>query len=88
MRGEGTIRPEQVIMVLDELVKDRDTILTTDVGSTKCGQVHAFHTTRPRTFVSSGGAGTMDLGFRRQWALSSACPIAASSASRAMAPSR
>ncbi len=32
MRGEGTIRPEQVMMVLDELTKDRDTILTTDVG--------------------------------------------------------
>lgn len=89
MRDEGMIRPEQVMMALDELTKDRDTILTTDVGQHQMWASQLFHTTRPRTFVSSGGAGgRWDLGFRRQWALSSACPIAASSASRAMVPSR
>lgn len=62
MRDEGMIRPEQVMMALDELTKDRDTILTTDVGQHQMWASQLFHTTRPRTFVSSGGAGTMGFG--------------------------
>ncbi len=62
MRDEQTIRPEQVMMLLDDLTKDRDTIFTTDVGQHQMWASQLIHTTRPRGFASSGGAGTMGFG--------------------------
>lgn len=74
MRDETTIRPEQVMMLLDELTKGRDTIFTTDVGQHQMWASQLLHTTRPRSFVSSGGAGTMGFGLPAAAGAQLACP--------------
>lgn len=74
MRDETTVRPEQVMMLLDELTKDRDTIFTTDVGQHQMWASQLLHTTRPRSFVSSGGAGTMGFGLPAAAGAQLACP--------------
>jgi acetolactate synthase-1/2/3 large subunit len=56
------IQPEYAMQLLDSLTGDRDTIFTTDVGQHQMWACQYLHTVRPRTFVSSGGAGTMGFG--------------------------
>lgn len=56
------IQPERVIQLLDEMTKDRDTIFTTEVGQHQMWASQYLHTLRPRSFISSGGAGTMGFG--------------------------
>lgn len=56
------IKPQQVIEMLDRLLKDDD-IITTDVGQHQMwvAQMHTFR--KPRTMITSGGLGTMGYGF-------------------------
>ena len=60
-RGDA-ISPEHVIELLDAKTKDRDTIYVTDVGQHQMWAAQYLKTTRSRTFLSSGGAGTMGFG--------------------------
>ena len=59
---EDAILPEQVIDVLCKMAKDRDTIYTTEVGQHQMWAAQYLSCTRSRTFISSGGAGTMGFG--------------------------
>lgn len=61
-RRSDAVQPEYAMQLLDQLTKDRDTIFTTDVGQHQMWASQYLHTTRPRTFISSGGAGTMGFG--------------------------
>ena len=59
---EDAILPEQAIDLLDVLTKDRDTIYATEVGQHQMWAAQYLTCTRSRTFLSSGGAGTMGFG--------------------------
>ncbi len=55
------IHPKQIIDVLNSLIKDED-IITTGVGQHQMFAMHFLKRSRPRTFISSGGSGTMGFG--------------------------
>ncbi len=55
------IKPQFVVEKLRELSSD-DAIVTTEVGQHQMWTAQFFHFTRPRTFLSSGGLGTMGYG--------------------------
>lgn len=59
---EDAIVPEQALELLNALAKDRDTIFTTEVGQHQMWAAQYLRCTRSRTFLSSGGAGTMGFG--------------------------
>jgi len=56
------LKPQQIIKEIIEAV-DEDTIMTTDVGQNQMWMAHYFLSKKPRTFLSSGGLGTMGFGF-------------------------
>ncbi|MDR1946698.1 MAG: biosynthetic-type acetolactate synthase large subunit [Desulfovibrio sp.] len=59
----GEIKPQRVIELLDRLTRGKDkVIVTTDVGQHQMWTAQFFKFTRPRTFLSSGGLGTMGFG--------------------------
>ena len=61
--SEAVIMPEVVIERLNALTADRDTIVTTEVGQHQMWAAQFLNTRRPRSFISSGGLGTMGFGF-------------------------
>ncbi|PKQ36640.1 MAG: acetolactate synthase, large subunit, biosynthetic type [Actinobacteria bacterium HGW-Actinobacteria-1] len=60
---EGVLMPEYVIERIRELTKDRPTVITTEVGQNQMWSCQYTHIREPRTWVSSGGLGTMGFGF-------------------------
>ena len=55
------IKPQEVIRLLDQY-SNQNCIVVTDVGQHQIFTVHHFSFTQPRTFISSGGLGTMGYG--------------------------
>ncbi|MDL2316379.1 biosynthetic-type acetolactate synthase large subunit [Desulfovibrio sp. OttesenSCG-928-A18] len=60
--SNGEIKPQRIIEVLYELTRDKDVIITTEVGQHQMWAAQFYKYTRPRTFLSSGGLGTMGYG--------------------------
>jgi acetolactate synthase-1/2/3 large subunit len=58
----GKIKPQFVIEKLYELTKG-DAIITTEVGQNQMWAAQFFKYDKPRTFLTSGGLGTMGFGF-------------------------
>ncbi|MGB9936331.1 MAG: acetolactate synthase large subunit [Methanobacterium sp.] len=56
------LKPQQIMKEIMEAV-DEDTIMTTDVGQNQMWMAHYYLSRKPRTFISSGGLGTMGFGF-------------------------
>ena len=56
------IKPQHAIRALWE-VCDEETIITTDVGQHQMWAAQYYAVKKPRTFISSGGLGTMGFGF-------------------------
>ncbi len=56
------LKPQQVIKEIRDTI-DYETIVTTDVGQNQMWMAHYFTSKIPRTFLSSGGLGTMGFGF-------------------------
>ncbi len=59
----GVIKPQHVIKRLYELTKDRDPIVSTDVGQHQMWTAQYYRIDKPHTFITSGGLGTMGFGF-------------------------
>jgi len=59
---EGHIAPESVVQTIDSLTKDRKRVICTEVGQNQMWACQYTHITEPRTWVSSGGLGTMGFG--------------------------
>lgn len=58
----GEIKPQHVVEVVYELTKDKFPVITTEVGQHQMWATQFFKYTKPRTFLSSGGLGTMGYG--------------------------
>lgn len=56
------LKPQQVIKEIRDAI-NYETIVTTDVGQNQMWMAHYFTSMIPRTFISSGGLGTMGFGF-------------------------
>ena len=61
--ADQLIKPQYVIDRLYQLTKDRDPIVSTDVGQHQMWTAQYFHLSRPHTWLTSGGLGTMGFGF-------------------------
>ena len=59
----GTIMPQRVVERIDELTAGRETIICTEVGQNQMWAMQFHKALKPRTWVSSGGLGTMGFGF-------------------------
>ena len=59
----GSIKPQHAIKRLYELTKDRDPIVSTDVGQHQMWSAQYFKLPNPRRWLTSGGLGTMGFGF-------------------------
>ncbi len=59
---DDRLRPQYVVEQLYELTKDKDVIIATEVGQNQMWAAQHFTYTRPRTWLSSGGLGTMGYG--------------------------
>lgn len=60
-KNESSVSPQYVMQKLYELRKDK-TIITTEVGQNQIWAAQYYTYNKPRTFVSSGGLGTMGYG--------------------------
>ncbi len=56
------IKPQYALQRLEALTKDRDRYVCTEVGQHQMWAAQFFKYSRPRTFLSSGGLGTMGYG--------------------------
>ncbi|WP_066637970.1 biosynthetic-type acetolactate synthase large subunit [Desulfolucanica intricata] len=70
--GEG-LKPQRVIEKLNEYSKD-NTIICTDVGQHQMWAAHYYNHIKPRSFISSGGLGTMGYGFPAAMGAQIGCP--------------
>jgi acetolactate synthase-1/2/3 large subunit len=61
--GKAGLKPQYVVEQIWELTKDRDTVITTEVGQNQMWAALFYKYSRPRSFLSSGGLGTMGYGF-------------------------
>jgi acetolactate synthase I/II/III large subunit len=60
--GSDTIKPQYVVEKIYEITKG-DAVICTEVGQNQMWAAQFFNYTQPRTFISSGGLGTMGYGF-------------------------
>jgi len=67
------IRPQYVIQQIDELTKG-EAIITTEVGQNQMWAAQWYEYNHPRTFISSGGLGTMGFGFPAAMGVKVGCP--------------
>ncbi len=61
-KSEDTVKPQQVVEKLDELTQG-EAIITTEVGQNQMWAAQHYRYLHPRSWISSGGLGTMGYGF-------------------------
>jgi len=59
---EDLLYPQYVVSRVDELTRDRETVICTEVGQNQMWACQFYHLRQPRSWVSSGGLGTMGFG--------------------------
>jgi len=62
-KQDSKLRPQYVVEQIYEATKGKDVIISTEVGQNQMWAAQHFIYTRPRTWLSSGGLGTMGYGF-------------------------
>jgi len=67
------LKPESVLKELRKMLPE-DAIVTTEVGQNQMWAAQYFKALKPRTFISSGGLGTMGFGFPASLGAKVACP--------------
>ncbi len=70
---EGELKPQYILECISA-VKNRDLIVTTDVGQHQMWAAQYITTRKPRSFISSGGLGTMGFGFPAAIGAQVGCP--------------
>jgi len=71
--SDSEIKPQQVIEKISELTAD-DAIITTEVGQHQMWAAQFYKFKQPRTFLTSGGLGTMGYGLPSALGAQVACP--------------
>jgi acetolactate synthase-1/2/3 large subunit len=61
-RTEGVLKPQTVLETLQETTAGQDVVFTTGVGQHQMWAMQYLQCERPRTFITSGGLGTMGYG--------------------------
>lgn len=69
----GALKPQYIVQKIYELTKDYG-IVTTEVGQNQIWAGQYFNYSRPRTFISSGGLGTMGYGLGASIGAQIGCP--------------
>jgi acetolactate synthase-1/2/3 large subunit len=72
-KDDGKIKPQYVIEQLYEITQG-DAIITTEVGQNQMWACQWYKYTHPRSFISSGGLGTMGFGFPAAMGAKVGCP--------------
>ncbi len=72
-KNDGTLKPEYVIEQIYDITKG-DAIITTEVGQNQMWSAMYYKFTKPRTFITSGGLGTMGYGFPAAIGAQIGCP--------------
>jgi len=72
-KDEGKIKPQYIIEQLYEITKG-EAIIATEVGQNQMWSCQWYKYIRPRTFISSGGLGTMGFGFPAAMGAKVGCP--------------
>ena len=72
-KDEGKIKPQYVIEQIYEATKG-EAIITTEVGQNQMWSCQWYKYSQPRTFISSGGLGTMGFGFPAAMGAKMGCP--------------
>lgn len=72
-REDGKIKPQYVVEQIYEATKG-DAIIVTEVGQNQMWAAQFYKYTKPRTFLSSGGLGTMGYGFPAAIGAQIGCP--------------
>jgi acetolactate synthase-1/2/3 large subunit len=62
-KSNGIIKPQELVETTYELTKNEKVIITTDVGQHQMWAAQYYKVKEPRTFLTSGGLGTMGFGF-------------------------
>ncbi|MDD4956451.1 MAG: biosynthetic-type acetolactate synthase large subunit [Candidatus Omnitrophica bacterium] len=62
-KNDDKLRPQYIIEQICEITKDKDVIIATEVGQNQMWAAQHYTYTKPRTWISSGGLGTMGFGF-------------------------
>ncbi|MFH1798044.1 MAG: biosynthetic-type acetolactate synthase large subunit [Candidatus Omnitrophota bacterium] len=62
-KNDNKLRPQYVIERIYALTKDKDVIISTEVGQNQMWAAQHYTFSKPRTWISSGGLGTMGYGF-------------------------
>jgi acetolactate synthase-1/2/3 large subunit len=71
--GKGELTAPKLLRELRKLLPDK-AIIATEVGQNQMWTALHFQTIKPRTFISSGGLGTMGFGFPASIGAKVACP--------------
>jgi len=71
--NNGALKPQKVIREIYNVTKGQARIAT-DVGQHQMWAAHYYTYTRPRSFISSGGLGTMGFGLPAAVGVQAACP--------------
>ncbi len=72
-QGDDIIKPQYVVEQIYEATKG-DAIIATEVGQNQMWAAQFYKYTKPRTFLSSGGLGTMGYGFPAAIGAQVGCP--------------
>jgi acetolactate synthase-1/2/3 large subunit len=62
-QSDAVIKPQYVVEQICEATKDRETVISTEVGQNQMWTAQYYRFSKPRTLLSSGGLGTMGYGF-------------------------
>jgi acetolactate synthase-1/2/3 large subunit len=72
-RDDGSLKPQYILSKLYQLARDKS-IITTEVGQHQIWAAQYFNYSQPRTFISSGGLGTMGYGLGAAIGAQLGCP--------------
>ena len=72
-KNDGALKPQYIIEQIYE-VTEGDAIITTEVGQNQMWAAQWYKYTAPRTFISSGGLGTMGFGLPAAMGVKIGCP--------------
>ena len=73
-KKENGLKPQYVVEQIYELTKDKEVIITTEVGQNQMWAAQFYKFTKPRTLLSSGGLGTMGYGLPAAVGAQIGCP--------------